>query len=57
MNGTGYDAINKVAASEFTKEQRRRLEAVTAAKGLFGHTTVTAVLDVAEFIASGVRDR
>lgn len=56
MNGTGYDAINKVAASEFTKEQRRRLEAVTAAKALFGTSSSEIVLDVAEFISDGIRD-
>lgn len=53
MNGTGYDALSKVAASEFTKEQRRRLEAFTAAKGLLGGRSTDEMLNVATFIDSG----
>ena len=53
MNGTGYDAIDKVAVSEFTKEQRRRLEAYTAATILEPGETVDHRLQVADYIADG----
>lgn len=54
VNGTGYDAVNKVAASEFTREQRRRLEAFTAAKALRPNADIDGQLRIAKFIETGV---
>lgn len=52
MNGTGYDAETKLSVSHFDKDQRTRLEAVTAARAL-APSTHTIWLDVAAYIERG----
>lgn len=51
----GY--ATELAVSPFTAEQRQRLEAVTAARALIRDRTTEELLDVAEYIESGVRTR
>lgn len=46
--------MEKVLPSAFSKEQRTRLEAVTAAKALFGSNS-EVVLDIAQYIVRGAR--
>lgn len=53
MNGNGYSAMDKVLPSAFGKEQRTRLEALTAAKALRGGATVDGWLALADYIVSG----
>lgn len=55
MRGQGYDAETKVSVGEFTKAQRQRLEAITAARALLGARTssIDEWLRVAQFIETG----
>lgn len=57
MDGRKYDAVKHVSPGQFDKDQRQRLEAVTAAVALRGDSSVTEQLAMADFIATGLRDR
>lgn len=53
MDNRRYDAIHHVAPGQFDRDQRRRLEAFTAAKALIPNRTTDEMIDVAQFIVNG----
>lgn len=53
MDARKYDAIHHVAVGQFTKEQRQRLEAFTAATKLRRDAPVSEQIDIASFIVIG----
>lgn len=53
MDARKYDAIRHVAPSHFDKDQRTRLEAVTAAIALKPNIDVYDQLAVAKYIETG----
>lgn len=49
----GYDGETLLSVGFFTKEQRQRLEAYTAARKLEPHEDVTGRMRVARYIVAG----